>query len=51
VVDIVANPRGRDYLARDVEVVATWFASKGLPPSLADAGPLTAALLTDAGVR
>jgi RIO kinase 1 len=48
VVDIVANPRGREFLARDVRVVATWFVKRGLP---VDAESLTAMLLADAGVR
>jgi RIO kinase 1 len=51
VVDIVGNPRGRDFLARDVAVVTNWFAARGLPAELADARPLTASLLQDAGVR
>ena len=29
-VDIVANPQGMDFLARDCRNVATWFASRGL---------------------
>ena len=29
-VDIVSNPQGMDYLARDCRNVATWFASRGL---------------------
>lgn len=30
VVDLVANPRGREFLARDVRNVASWFAARGL---------------------
>jgi RIO kinase 1 len=48
VVDIVSNPQGPQFLARDVAVVANWFAKRGLP---VDAGSLTATLLEDAGVR
>ena len=29
-VDIVSNPQGMDYLARDCRNVASWFASRGL---------------------
>ena len=29
VVDVVANPQGPEFLARDVRVVATWFAGAG----------------------
>jgi RIO kinase 1 len=49
VVDVVANPRGRDFLARDVRVVATWFAGRGV--SDVDAEELTRDLLFEAGVR
>ncbi|WP_433386479.1 serine protein kinase RIO [Micromonospora sp. KLBMP9576] len=51
VVDVVANPQGSEFLARDVRVVATWFAARGLPPAQADAGALTALLLREAGLR
>ena len=30
-VDVVANPQGPEFLARDVRVVGTWFAARGLP--------------------
>ncbi len=49
VVDVVANPRGREFLARDVRVVSTWFASRGL--SEVDEHELTRSLLVEAGVR
>jgi RIO kinase 1 len=49
VVDVVANPRGREFLARDVRVVSTWFASRGL--SDVDEHELTRSLLVEAGVR
>ena len=29
-VDIVGNPQGMDFLARDCRNVATWFAARGL---------------------
>ncbi len=38
VVDIVANPQGPAFLARDVRIVTDWFTAHGLPPQLADAG-------------
>jgi RIO kinase 1 len=31
VVDVIAHPAGRDYLARDARNVAAWFAARGLP--------------------
>jgi len=36
VVDVVGNPQGPAYLARDVSRVADWFAARGLP-AVADA--------------
>ncbi|SCL69852.1 RIO kinase 1 [Micromonospora citrea] len=51
VVDVVANPQGPEFLARDVRVVATWFAARGLPAEAADPATLTALLLREAGIR
>ncbi|MFY1693704.1 serine protein kinase RIO [Plantactinospora sp. WMMB782] len=50
VVDVVANPSGREFLARDVRVVAAWFAARGLPGELVDPDVLTGQLLREAGV-
>lgn len=49
VVDVVANPHGPEFLARDVAVVARWFAARGQRGVDADA--LTALLRTEAGLR
>lgn len=38
VVDIVVNPQGQAFLARDVRIVTDWFTAHGLPQSVADAG-------------
>ncbi|WP_326556983.1 serine protein kinase RIO [Micromonospora sp. NBC_01796] len=51
VVDVVANPQGRDFLARDVRVVSNWFGSRGLPGDLIDPVGLTTRLLGEAGIR
>ena len=48
-VDVVANPQGREFLARDVRVVSSWFAGRGL--SDVDEYELTRQLLAEAGVR
>jgi len=48
VVDVVANPRGPAFLARDVSVVTKWFVARGLPDP--DPGKLTALLLAEAGL-
>ena len=37
VVDVIAHPTGRDFLARDARNVANWFAAKGLPAADPDA--------------
>ncbi|MDW3848993.1 RIO-like kinase [Micromonospora sp. BRA006-A] len=51
VVDVVANPQGADFLARDVRVVAAWFTARGMPATVTDPVALTEALLREAGVR
>jgi RIO kinase 1 len=43
VVDVIAHPTGRDFLARDARNVATWFAARGLPAADPDALALRAA--------
>lgn len=48
IVDVVINPNGAEFLARDVTVVAKWFTGKGLP---IDPEPLIVELLHDAGIR
>jgi len=51
IVDVVANPRGAEFLARDVATVARWFRGRGLPAELCDVERLVADLLADAGLR
>jgi RIO kinase 1 len=48
VVDVVINPQGPSFLARDVTVMAKWFAARGLEN---DPDALIATLLADAGLR
>jgi RIO kinase 1 len=48
VVDIVINPQGPAFLRRDVEVMAKWFAARGLE---CDPDGLLDDLLRDAGLR
>lgn len=50
IVDVIANPRGPEFLARDVANVIGWFRARGLPDDLADPMRLTNDLLTAAGV-
>ncbi|RZQ64846.1 serine protein kinase RIO [Amycolatopsis suaedae] len=51
VVDIVANPRGLEFLARDVRNIAGWFTGRGLPADLADVDAVTRELRMTAGLR
>ncbi|MFJ9950727.1 serine protein kinase RIO [Kitasatospora sp. NPDC091207] len=46
IVDVVANPRGRSFLERDVRNVGAWFVSRGLPERRV--GELVEALAFDA---
>jgi RIO kinase 1 len=48
IVDVVSNPAGPDYLARDIAVVTKWFNAKGLE---IDAGAVLADLMADANIR
>jgi RIO kinase 1 len=50
VVDVVANPRGREFLARDVANISGWFTGRGLPDRMADPAALTEQLLEAAGM-
>ncbi|NUT46818.1 MAG: kinase [Saccharothrix sp.] len=50
VVDLVANPRGPEFLERDVRNVAGWFTARGLPPELAEPREVTGSLLDLAGL-
>lgn len=34
VVDVVGNPQGPDFLARDVRRIGEWFTARGLPPEV-----------------
>ena len=51
VVDVIANPRGGEYLDRDAANIATWFAGRGLtgsPPDTPGPADLAAALRAEA---
>jgi RIO kinase 1 len=49
IVDVVANPQGRQFLTRDANNVATWFSSHGVQE--ADGDALAAELAAEAGLR
>ena len=48
IVDVIANPQGAEFIARDVRNVATWFTARGLSIDVDD---LTERLLYEAGLR
>jgi RIO kinase 1 len=48
IVDVIANPQGADFIARDVRNVATWFTARGLT---VDPDTLLERLLYEAGLR
>jgi len=48
IVDVVANPQGRDFLIRDATNVATWFNARGLDVSGDDLGR---ELIAEANIR
>ena len=50
IVDVVANPQGPSFLARDVANVAGWFRARGMDLDDDDVEALTARLLADAGL-
>lgn len=50
IVDLVANPRGLEFLARDVSNVADWFRAKGLPEDMTNPTALTEELIEIAGL-
>lgn len=49
VVDVVTNPRGPEFLARDARVVAGWFSARGLAE--ADPVALSEMLMSEAHLR
>jgi RIO kinase 1 len=48
IVDVIANPQGAEFIARDVRNVANWFAARGLAPDVDD---LIERLLHESGLR
>jgi RIO kinase 1 len=53
VVDVVANPRGAEFLNRDAANVAAWFTARGLPDGCGAVGPaeLAAHVRAEAGLQ
>jgi RIO kinase 1 len=51
VVDVVGNPQGPDFLARDVRRIGEWFVARGLPPEVGQPDTLLEELLVTVGMR
>ncbi|MBW0116102.1 serine protein kinase RIO [Pseudonocardia abyssalis] len=50
VVDVVGNPQGPEFLARDVRRIGEWFTAKGLPPEVGQPATLLDELLVASGM-
>ena len=50
VVDVVGNPNGPEFLARDVRRIAEWFTARGLPSDVGDPGALLEELRAEIGL-
>jgi RIO kinase 1 len=50
VVDVVGNPQGPGFLARDVRRIGEWFTARGLPPEVGDPETLLAGLEVELGI-
>jgi RIO kinase 1 len=51
VVDVVGNPQGPAFLARDVARIGEWFAARGLPPDVGRTEALLDDLLAEVGIN
>jgi RIO kinase 1 len=47
VVDVVGNPNGPEFLARDVRRIGEWFTARGLPPEVGDPETLLEELMAE----
>jgi RIO kinase 1 len=50
VVDVIGNPQGPEFLARDVRRIGDWFASRGLPPEVGSPEMLLEELRVETGM-
>lgn len=50
VVDVVGNPQGPHFLARDVQRIGEWFTARGLPPEIGQPGTLLEELFVTVGM-
>jgi RIO kinase 1 len=49
-VDVVGNPQGPEFLARDVRRIGEWFTARGLPPEVGQPETLLGALRSEVGM-
>jgi RIO kinase 1 len=50
VVDVVGNPQGPEYLARDVRRIGEWFTARGLPPEVGTPDAMLEELSVEVGM-
>jgi RIO kinase 1 len=50
VVDVIGNPQGPEFLARDVQRIGDWFLARGLPPEVGQPGTLLEELRGEMGM-
>jgi RIO kinase 1 len=50
VVDVIGNPQGPEFLARDVRRIGEWFTARGLPPEVGTADVLLEELRVEVGM-
>jgi RIO kinase 1 len=50
VVDVIGNPQGPEFLARDVRRIGEWFTARGLPPEVGQPGTLIEELRAEVGM-
>jgi RIO kinase 1 len=50
VVDVIGNPQGPEFLARDVRRIGEWFTSRGLPPEVGGPEMLLGELRSEVGM-
>jgi RIO kinase 1 len=49
-VDVIGNPQGAEFLARDVRRIGEWFTARGLPPEVGTPDALLEELRVEVGM-
>jgi RIO kinase 1 len=50
-VDVIGNPQGPEFMARDVRRIGDWFTARGLPPDVGTSEALLEELRVEVGMR